>query len=606
MLSRLHPKKQILSKLWRMAISALGWAVVARHNFSEHLTGLATICSVVLVLGWWLSPWQALAQSGFEYNGITHVSWWFDEYTYSDATTSRDVLAATNANWAAVLVTWYQDNANSTVIARQTESTPTDDAIRTAILELHNHALKVMLKPHVDPLNGQWRGEISPSNIDAWFASYSQFILHYAQMAQDLDIEAFCLGTEFKTISGAANRNRWIGVIDAIRGVYSGFLTYAANATSPADEFTSVSFWDHLDLLGLDAYFPLTDRTDVSLADLIAAWRRNRFEEDAVAAAQNFADSRQKPVIFTEIGYKSVDGANREPWNFSLSGAYDPNEQRDCYEAAFSVWSQQSSWMKGIFWWAWPVPAPGPEDTDYNPRGKPAEAVLKAWYAPLTPRSSLTLELQRRREQLQQDLNARAGELALLHSRLPQGVNTEMQNQKGSTALLGAIKKGEAESVRRLLAAGASANAVLSSGRTPLIEAAEQGQIDIARLLIEAGADLNAVQRGWGTALETAERNGHLELATMLQRTGARSSGRSVGDTVCVRPWQGDGYCGMVEEVNKTVYRIRVTELAGCTNGCAARADCSEGRPVGGPDGIQAGEVITIVNSCLTHTGVRP
>lgn len=56
---------------------------------------LVAICAVVL------SQALALAQSksGFEYNGIIHVSWWYNEYTYAAATTSRQALAATRANW---------------------------------------------------------------------------------------------------------------------------------------------------------------------------------------------------------------------------------------------------------------------------------------------------------------------------------------------------------------------------------------------------------------------------------------------------------------------------------------------------------------------------
>lgn len=239
-----------------------------------------------------------------------------------------------------------------------------------------------MLKPHVDALNGQWRGDFNPSNPAAWFQSYTQFILHYAQIAQEEGVELYCMGTEFKTISGAANRDRWVAVINAINGVYGGPLTYAANATFPADEFTSVSFWDQIDIIGLDGYFTLTDQNNPTLAQLISAWTSNRFGENIVAAVQNFASSRQKPVIFTEIGYKSTDGTNREPWNFGLSGAVDTAEQRDCYEAAFTVWSQQSSWMRGFFWWAWPVPPPAANDGDYNPRSKPAETVLRAWQGP--------------------------------------------------------------------------------------------------------------------------------------------------------------------------------------------------------------------------------
>jgi len=201
---------------------------------------------------------------------------------------------------------------------------------------------------------------------------------------------------------------------------------------------------------------------------------------------------------------------------------------------------------------------------------------------------------------------ARAGDVTALQSRLDQGVKPDARDAEGRTALLEAVKAGHPEAVRVLLAAGAGPGVAAPSGQTPLIEAAEFGRVQSAQLLIKAGADLNAVQRGRGSALETAERTGHRQVAALLRQAGAKTFGRSVGDKVCVRPWGGDGYCGVVEDVNKTSYRIRVTELVGCKDGCAARAECSAGRPVGGADGWRPGDVISTRSWCLTHTGVQP
>ncbi|HKX29767.1 MAG TPA: ankyrin repeat domain-containing protein [Blastocatellia bacterium] len=199
---------------------------------------------------------------------------------------------------------------------------------------------------------------------------------------------------------------------------------------------------------------------------------------------------------------------------------------------------------------------------------------------------------------------AQAGNLELLLSQLGQGRNPDARDSEGRTPLMTAAKAGQVETARALLKAGASVNAAAPFGRTPLLEAAEGGQTAVARLLIDAGADLNVRERGVGTALEAAERTGNSELAAALRQAGARTSGRSVGDTVCVRPWNGNGYCGVVEEVNKTAFRIRVTELIGCADGCAAKAECSESRAVGGSGGIKVGDLVTTVSWCLTHTGV--
>jgi len=347
----------------------------------------ATIALVVVIGAGSLSFAQttpAPTQSGFAYNGITHVSFFFDEYNNfgqatGQGTDSRTELAATKASWAGVLATWYQANATATSISADSNRTPTDQAVIFAINELHAKGLKVMLKPHVDSEDGAWRGTFQPTDVDAWFQSFTAFILHYAQLAQAQNVELLCFGTEYVQLSGGANQARWDAVIAAIRKAYTGKLVYAANATFTGDEFTSVSFWDKVDLLGIDGYFPLTNHADPTLAELVSAWRNNESGEDLVATVQNFADAHQKPLIFTELGYKSVAGANTQPFNFSFPGAFDLTEQQNCYTAFYTVWAPENSWMVGIFWWAWPVPPPAANDTDYNPRSKPAENVLKTF-----------------------------------------------------------------------------------------------------------------------------------------------------------------------------------------------------------------------------------
>ena len=199
---------------------------------------------------------------------------------------------------------------------------------------------------------------------------------------------------------------------------------------------------------------------------------------------------------------------------------------------------------------------------------------------------------------------AREGDLARLKSLLDSGVDPNRRDDNGSTALVEAAAGGHAAATRALVAAGANPNLPSSGGRTPLLEAALGGRVEIARLLIAAGADVNLAERGAGTPLEAAEREGHTEMAALLRRSGARTSGRSVGDKVCVRPWKGDGYCGVVLTIDRNDYRLRVTEIVGCPNGCRAMEECSAGKLVGGSSGLKAGDTITAASSCLTHTGV--
>ncbi len=316
--------------------------------------------------------------AGFTYNGITHTSWQASEYQGTTGTASRQAIAATHANWAGLLVTWYMATKSANTIAPDA-TTPTDDAILAAIDEMQALGLKVMLKPHVDSHDGTWRAQITPTDPGAWWASYNAFMDHYTQIAARKNVGMLCVGTELASMSGSRYAGEWGSLISRIRGQYHGLLTYASNGVDAADEFTSVSFWDQVDLMGVDAYTPLTSKNDPARAELIAGWRHNRNGQDMVAAFKNTAQAHGKNLIFTEVGYRSLNGTNTAPYDFTLSGGYDAGEQADCYDAMYEVWSAERSWMKGPFWWSWDVPAPPPGDTGYNPRGKPAEDQLRGW-----------------------------------------------------------------------------------------------------------------------------------------------------------------------------------------------------------------------------------
>lgn len=201
---------------------------------------------------------------------------------------------------------------------------------------------------------------------------------------------------------------------------------------------------------------------------------------------------------------------------------------------------------------------------------------------------------------------ARTGNVALLRARLQAGDNPNSRDAAGRTPMMYAVSAGQVSAERVLLASGANVNARDVNGVTALIAAAEKGYSKSTALLIQAGANVNLGSRGPGTALEAAERAGHNDIVAMLRKAGAHTSGKSVGDTVCVRPWGGNGYCGIVESMNKNQFSILVTEIAGCgSQGCPAKAECSAGRRVGGPHGIKVGDRVPTVSWCLTQTGVQ-
>jgi hypothetical protein len=320
-----------------------------------------------------------IQKSNFTYSGITLTSYSTGEYSSAAEASSATAQAATGSNWAGVLVTQFQANATATSIAPVAGQTPSDADVVAAIGALHAQGLKVMLKPHVDGSDGSWRGTFQPSNLNAWFASFTTFIDHYATLAQQNNVDMLCFGTEYVDLTVAGNLPYWTNVIKSIRGIYTGPLVYAANAVSIPDEFNQVPFWSQVDVIGLDGYFPLTNQNDPTIAQLVAAWSNNVNGDNVVAAVTNFTNAHSpQPVIFSEIGYRSVAGTNQRPYDYSFSGSYDPIEQQDCYQAMYEVWNN-SGIIQGHFWWAWQVSQPAPGDTEYAPWTKPADTILQAW-----------------------------------------------------------------------------------------------------------------------------------------------------------------------------------------------------------------------------------
>lgn len=182
------------------------------------------------------------------------------------------------------------------------------------------------------------------------------------------------------------------------------------------------------------------------------------------------------------------------------------------------------------------------------------------------------------------------------------GVPTSAEDPVGR--LFEAVRRGDTAAVGVLLREGVSPDAGDRSGWTVLHEAVARDDVATARALLAAGATPDLRSREGGTPLDLAERSGRTRLVRLLRSHGARGSGKSVGDTVCVRLWRGDGYCGTVAAVEPVHLAVRVTRLVGCDGGCSADAVCSAGRPVG-TGGLQTGDHLRIPFSCLTHTAVR-
>jgi RNase H-fold protein (predicted Holliday junction resolvase) len=278
-----------------------------------------------------------------------------------------------NARHAALVVVWYQDDTESSEMYPESAAggrTPVDEALTHAINELHSLGVKVMLKPHIDVQSGAFRGEIYPN--EEWFKNYKKFILHYAEIADRYNVELFCVGTELAEATMPRWTENWRSIISDVRKVYGGPLVYAANH----DEYRQVRFWDALDFVGIDAYFPLTNKKNPSLEELTKAWEAIANELENWRKGSNI----KEPIIFTELGYASCDGSNSAPWELPTN-VPDEEEQAECLQAALSVLSEKP-WFKGLYWWESLVRT-DKSPLGYTPWQKKAEELFKCWYQTL-------------------------------------------------------------------------------------------------------------------------------------------------------------------------------------------------------------------------------
>jgi hypothetical protein len=252
----------------------------------------------------------------------------------------------------------------------------TPEGVQKTIELAHEAGIQVMLKPQIY-VPTSWTGAIdfeSEKDWAAWEADYELYILPFAQIAETMKIDAFCIGTEFS----ASTQKRtafWQQLIQKTRTIYHGKLTYAANW----NEFQHVGFWKALDFIGIDAYFPLSDATTPSVAEIKKAW------EIPCAEIEKVQKIAQKPIVFTEFGYLSVDGCAGKAWEIEPKVESTPiNQQAQANAIAgmFEFWSAKPYWQ-GSFLWKWFPNMLGHEgypDRDYTPQGKLSEKVLQNYW----------------------------------------------------------------------------------------------------------------------------------------------------------------------------------------------------------------------------------
>lgn len=327
---------------------------------------------------------------------------WVASHYEIDSTSILD-LVQKNVNWISQTPFGWQREHNSPDIGNQIGREggmwgESDHGLRMTTRLAKAYGIKTILKPHIwlRDSQGKWRGEIqmnSEEDWQKWFSNYETFILHYAKIAEEENMEMLCIGTELHRTCVEREAD-WRSLIAKIRAVYSGKLTYAANF---ADEYEDVAFWDALDYIGVQGYFPVAKNENPSLAEVKAGWLPH------IKALEKASKQYEKPILFTEIGYKSTKDAGIEPWQWperaasrDLRASISSQEaQATLYQGMFEALSNEP-FIAGFHLWKWYPKVPesalegrrsrwgnddGAFNIDFTPQGKAAEQVMTDYYS---------------------------------------------------------------------------------------------------------------------------------------------------------------------------------------------------------------------------------
>ena len=156
-------------------------------------------------------------------------------------------------------------------------------------------------------------------------------------------------------------------------------MIYAANWDS---EYKEIKFWDELDFVGIQAYFPLSNVINPATQDLETQWK------PIVNELESFHNKVNKPIIFTEIGYKSTSDAAIKPWEWPsrfdlLNKELSHETQVNCYNAFFNTfWNIE--WFHGVHFWEWYPKhnkSGGMKNYGFTPQNKPAQKIISNWFS---------------------------------------------------------------------------------------------------------------------------------------------------------------------------------------------------------------------------------
>ena len=263
-------------------------------------------------------------------------------------------------------------------------------AIVRAIAMAHSRGLEVMLVPHLWVESGDWRALIDPktdAGWERWAQSYTRFVRVWAEVAEATHVEIFSAGVELRSWVTTPRAPSFLAVLGEVRRVYHGLVTYSGNW----DDVDHTVILGAVDLIGINAFYPLADKDGAPESALAEGGRLVRAKVHALAEAW------KKPVLFTEIGYTTRPNPAIRPWEWPdamKAVKVDEVAQAIAYRSLVAPLLDEPNFAGFFVWRVYADPDDVSQEAEwgFSPRGKLAELVVRdafhatwagdAWRAP--------------------------------------------------------------------------------------------------------------------------------------------------------------------------------------------------------------------------------
>lgn len=282
---------------------------------------------------------------------------------------AQAMIERTGCNYVILTPTGLQETAHSEDITW--EHTVSDEELEAVIDFFHKNNIGVILKPTVNCKDGTWRAHISFFEEDVvcepkwgnWFASYTEFLSHFAKIAEKTKCEMFITGCEM--VQTDHREKEWRQLIRDIRKVYSGLVSYNCDKYQEHN----VHWWDEVDVISSSGYYPIDD------------WERQ------LDRIQKVVETFNKPFFFAETGCMSAVGSSHVPNDWNLRVKVSEEEQRDWYEAMFSAIAKRE-FVRGTGLWSWTSylydDIEAKQEMGYDIYLKASESVVRKYYEELS------------------------------------------------------------------------------------------------------------------------------------------------------------------------------------------------------------------------------